>query len=129
MPVEGRSNHRLKALRRYFHVICDQRPDALSDFDRLVAEQKRLESLRSSIAHGITLGGEKNGEFTIGAWAFSKADDPKPARETHISEYSFAQIQAARNDIDAVRQGFAMLVERYTKPFIFNTVAMAAAKS
>lgn len=129
MPVEGRSNHRLKLLRRYFVVICESKAEAMVEFDKLVGEQKRLEIVRSSIAHGLTLGHEKNGDYVVSPWTFSPIEGDERARDAVTSEFTFTQMQKARNDIDAVRQGFETLVERYTKPFIYKTLEMQAAKS
>jgi hypothetical protein len=129
MPVEGRSSHRLKLLRRYFRVICQAKEDALAEFDKLVGEQKRLEADRSSLAHGLTLGHEKDGEYVVRPWTFSTIENGERTRDAVISEFTFSQMQETRNAIDAVREGFETLVDRYTKPFIYKTVLIAAAKS
>lgn len=129
MPVEGRSTHRLKLLRRYFRAICNEDEGAMTQFDRISGEQRRLESIRSSIAHGLTMGYEKDGDYVVSPWTYTEVAGDQRTRDALISEFTFAEMQAATNDINAVRENLEALVTDYAKPFICKTVAMAAAKS
>lgn len=129
-PAEGRSGHRLKKLRRYFSVICAGEKVALSQIDRLITKQRELEKLRSAIAHGITLGEERDGEFSIGAWTFgAKERNGSPFRDAEMRYFKMSEVQKAVADIVAVREELELLVADYTRPYTANTVEMMAATS